>query len=48
MSVKVGEIIAFNNLDGVKDTHRVASVNAEEGTIKFSTPRGMSRRRKTQ
>jgi signal peptidase len=36
-SIRVGDIIAFNNLDGVKITHRVTSVADEDGTIKFRT-----------
>lgn len=35
--IKVGDIIAFNNLEGVKITHRVTSVAEEDGVIKFHT-----------
>ncbi|MBC7247873.1 MAG: signal peptidase I [Actinobacteria bacterium] len=36
-SIKVGDIIAFNSLEGVKVTHRVISVADEGGTLMFRT-----------
>ncbi len=35
--IEVGDIIAFNNLEGVKITHRVVSVAEENGTMMFRT-----------